>query len=407
VRVTPIYLYIVPFFPSPQSWRGGFFFDAVKALMRDGRYDVRVVVGNGGHDYEIDGIRVYGFRRFKVGDSDYFEALTDWIKIRQFAAKLHEMGLDSSDIAVCHVHLLERYAFYAAWMKNQNPKCLTLVHHHWTGMGELGYNKFPWVPFVKEIQYVRLRNSYERVDANIFCSEACREGFGLVYVDGFLGKRSELRSQLFFPKLFRPMSYASANVVYNGIDGTVFCLTAKAPSESFRIGCVANFIKQKAQMTLIQAFEKVYPQMPNAKLIFVGSGAEKRACEQYVKEHGLLGVVEFLAELSHLKIPDFYRSLDLYVMPSYWEAFNCSLIEAWACGVPCMTTEEISFKEVLNEDDFSRWLFPAKDIEALGQRLLEAYTTRPVRQKLARDLDIAVTTRSFLDWVDTMRAGEK
>ena len=39
-----IYLFVTPFFPSPESWRGGYCLDAAQALIRDGRFDVRVFV---------------------------------------------------------------------------------------------------------------------------------------------------------------------------------------------------------------------------------------------------------------------------------------------------------------------------------------------------------------------------
>ena len=57
----PIYLFVTPFFPSPESWRGGFCLDAAQALIRDGRFDVRVFVPGTGPDYEVEGVRVHRF----------------------------------------------------------------------------------------------------------------------------------------------------------------------------------------------------------------------------------------------------------------------------------------------------------------------------------------------------------
>ena len=59
----PIYLFVTPFFPSPESWRGGFCLDAAQALIRDGRFNVRVFVPGTGPDYEVEGVRVYRFPR--------------------------------------------------------------------------------------------------------------------------------------------------------------------------------------------------------------------------------------------------------------------------------------------------------------------------------------------------------
>lgn len=401
----PIYLYVCPFFPSPESWRGGFFFDAVKALMRDGRYDVRVVVGQKGDDYVIDGIKVSRFKPFKIGDSDHFSILTDSVKTFRFGRKIKELGLSFEDIAVCHVHLLERYAIYGAWIKRKNPRCCVMAHHHWMGMNPLSGNLLARLPFSREMQYVRLRHSYEMLDAHIFCSEMTREAYGKYYLgDGLTGELRDIRKILRSPGLVKKMSCPHPHVVYNGVDLHEFYDDKRGTRQDrFLIGCVANFIATKSQITLLTAFAKAHLRMADAKLIFVGTGAELDRCKKIASEAGIQSVVEFRDEMAHSQMPDLYRSFDLYVLPSYLEAFNCSLIEAWACGVPCITTKEISFKEVLPPEEWDKWLFPAKDAQALAEKLVWAYETRPARQQLTRDMNIDVITRELLDYVGSLR----
>lgn len=401
-RGTPIYLYIVPFFPAKESWRGGFFFDAVKALMRDGRYDVRVLVRQPGPDYSIDGINVYRFGTFMAGNSDYLSVFTDPIKKWIFARKLAKMGLRPSDIAVCHTHIIERMSFYGVWLKRQNPNCLVLLHHHWNGLYGYPGGKMNRLGMVRAIEYLRLRRDYLTADAHVFCSKSCREGFGKFYRDGDM---HDLREDLPLGGHLPKMRYNDAVVCYNGIDTSVFYPAVKASDNkaTFRIGCVANFIPTKSQITLIKAFAKVCDQMPMAELVFVGTGSERAKCQKWVDDHGLSARVHFLNEMDHLAIPDFYRSLSLYVLPSYLEAFNCSLIEAWACGVPCITTNEISFMEVLPEEDYERWLFKAQDEEALADRLILAYKTDGLAQKLTVDLSEGAVCGDYLRWVATKR----
>lgn len=396
----PIYIYLAPFFPSHDSWRGGFFFDAVKALIGEGSYDVRVIVGQAGDDYEIDGIKVARFEPLKIGASDYFNFLTDAIKCHRFGKKLKKLGIDIKNVAVCHIHLLERYAIYGVWIKRKNPLCFVVAHHHWTGASPLGAGRLACVPFVKEIQYLRLRHSYELMDSHVFCSVAAKEGYGRVYSDGFLGNNHDMRDDLMLSQVWRPMKCPMPKVVYNGIDTKVFNSDdRKEALDVFRIGCVANFIGTKSQITLLEAYSKVCCKMPHSQLVFVGSGEELGLCMKYATENGIEGFVEFTKEMPHTEMPSFYKSLSLFVLPSYHEAFNCSLIEAWACGVPCIATREISFKEVLSPTDQQKWLFPAKDVNALADLLLCAYRERPARQLLARDLDINTITKDFLKWV--------
>lgn len=398
----PAYLYVVPFFPSTQSWRGGFFYDAVKALMRDGRYDIKVMSTVTKEDYEIDGIHVYGVGSFKIGDSDYFPTITDFIKLHLFSKKLKIMGMSPENVAVCHVHLLERMAIYAQWMKKKNKNCFTLVHHHLTGEAIPRKSKLHWIlPFENEIAYIRKQSSYKSVDIHLFCSQMAKEGFGKVCSAGFLNKPVDMRKYLKFAAFLPPLTCKSSEIFYNGVNISQFKPDhSKRDASVFKIGCVANFIETKDQITLIEAFAKACSCMPNAKVFFVGSGKRLNFCKQRVTELGLQEKIIFLPECQHSELVSFYQSLSLYVLPSYWEAFNCSLIEAHSCGVPVITTETISFKEVLSKEDQKKWLVPAKDADVLAEKILWVYKERPKAQQLTRNLDIDEVIREFLDWVD-------
>lgn len=57
------YLCITPFFPSPDSWRGAYVFDQVKAIQQNSEYEVIVFVTQGvttkHSTYVIDGMTVH------------------------------------------------------------------------------------------------------------------------------------------------------------------------------------------------------------------------------------------------------------------------------------------------------------------------------------------------------------
>ena len=378
----PVYLYVVPFFPSSESWRGGFFLDVAKALIRDGRYDVRVMTVSTGEDYQIDGIDVVRFKTVKLGCSDYFPLVTDKFKIRAFSRKLAEMSLAPKDIAVCHVNEIECMAFYGQWLKIRNGNCCFLVHHHWSGIYALPGGRMNRIGLCRDIEMSRIRQAYAGADLHIFCSEKCRDAF-----------------------MPFDMRFKNESVIYNGIDAGLFNSGKKRLNngKQFKIGCVGNFTPTKSQMTLVEAFSLAHEKMPGAELVFVGTGRERGECEAAVQKNGLMGKVRFENEVNHQKLPDFYRTLDLFVLPSYLEAFNCTLIEAWACGVPCMTTDAISFKEVLPRGEWDKWLFRAKDSAALADKLVWAYANRPARQPLLRNIDIDTIVRELLDLVEEER----
>ena len=232
---------------------------------------------------------------------------------------------------------------------------------------------------------------------HIFCSRQAEAAYSRFCRDKNLAQMIELRKQLAFPWMYRNFKFKRSYVLYNGYDSRLFHEKhERTASGVWRVGCVGNFTESKSQITLIRAFQRVRAQMAGAEVIFVGSGKMLQACIDCAKSGSGDSCIAFHREMPHESLPSFYQSLDLYVLPSYWEAFNCSLVEAWACGVPCMAADAISFKEVLPVTEQAKWLFPEKDERGLAERLLWAYKNRPPRQTLVKNLDIDEQTRIFL-----------
>ena len=400
------YLYMTPFFPSPESWRGGFCYDAVKALMRNGDYTVRVMVVGEGADYEIDGIPVARFPRRTVGDSDYFPYLQRWQNERLFLRKLAGMGIDPTDVAVCHINEVSEYAVYAGALKKRNPKCLTLATHHWAcDWASTKFGRFGYVPVLSEIKYLWLHHLNLLLDVHLFVSEAGKRGFGKYLTGVEVWIMADIRQQLLFPRLLPPMRYKEAKVVYNGVDRRLFH-PAPIPHEGYVIGCVGNFTPGKRQIDLLEAFPDILKAMPDARLRFLGSGTELESCKRFVRENGLADKVEFLSEVPHTEMPKFYNLLDVFVLPSVNEAFCCALIEAQACGLPIICCKGISTEEVMNEEAKKIFLVEPYSPRAIATRISDV-RERHLTTDFAIDLDIDATVQSFLKWVDTKYAGHE
>jgi hypothetical protein len=171
----PIYLVVTPFFPSPETWRGAYCYDFVKALMRVGKYDVRVFVPGNGPDYDYQGVHVYRFS-INMLPSNVFPFLFNRWNQRSFINKVKSVGIDINNVAVCHGHTAN-FSIYPLAVKRENPRCLTLLHHHDPQSYGLNNGRLSHYWLYNLIQFPILRRFHEQMDVHVFISRAVKRSF--------------------------------------------------------------------------------------------------------------------------------------------------------------------------------------------------------------------------------------
>ena len=149
-------------------------------------------------------------------------------------------------------------------------------------------------------------------------------------------------------------------------------------------------------MTLLKAVDILKDKIDGLKVRLIGSGVTLNDCKKYVKAHGLEGMFSFEKEIDHRDLPDFYRSLDLLVLPSRLEGFVCVCVECWACGTPVIFCQSISLSELVPGNGRSKWMFKPCDAEDLANKVL-SYRENLWKQTFTTDLEISSVWRKFLD----------
>lgn len=85
-----------------------------------------------------------------------------------------------------------------------------------------------------------------------------------------------------------------------------------------------------------------------ATLIIVGRENHEEDYKMYAKELGISESCHFLG--SQAQPEHFFPLADCYVLPTHYEPFGFTAIEALSCGVPVITTENCGAKEVLKPE---------------------------------------------------------
>jgi glycosyltransferase involved in cell wall biosynthesis len=75
------------------------------------------------------------------------------------------------------------------------------------------------------------------------------------------------------------------------------------------------------------------------RLLFVGDGPERPALERLCAEHGVGDQVRFLGARPQHEVARFMRDADLFVFPSIRELGGGVVVEAMACGLPCVVVD--------------------------------------------------------------------
>lgn len=130
----------------------------------------------------------------------------------------------------------------------------------------------------------------------------------------------------------------------------------------------------------------------------LGSGETRQSIMNYVEQYHLERYVEWPEEVRHEKLADYYRSLDLFVLPSVYEGFGCVYTEAHACGVPFICCENQGASELILPEDRDKWLISCYNSEQLASRIERQYNERNI-QKLSQTFDIDILIRGFLDFI--------
>jgi len=189
------------------------------------------------------------------------------------------------------------------------------------------------------------------------------------------------------------------SVITNGIDTRRFCpgdRTAAShalglPATARLIGCAARLEAVKGHTHLLQALALL---PADVHLALAGEGSLAPVLASEVAALGIGDRVHFLGNVDEM--PDFYRALDLFCLPSLREGLPLAPLEAQACGIPCVLTEVGGNREALCARSGS--LAPAGDPEGLATVLaarLAHHQTEDPRDFVVAHGDVRVMTRAY------------
>ena len=112
-------------------------------------------------------------------------------------------------------------------------------------------------------------------------------------------------------------------------------------SDALVVVCVARMVRRKGQDTLVRLWPDVQREHPEAVLLLVGDGPDRRRIERMVSRRGLTSSVVFAGSVAPSDVPAYLDAGDVFAMPCRTrrfgleaEAFGIVYLEAAAVGLP-------------------------------------------------------------------------
>lgn len=123
--------------------------------------------------------------------------------------------------------------------------------------------------------------------------------------------------------------------------------------ESFLIIFIGSLKKIKNPSTLIEAvslFEHDFLEANKIKVLLIGDGEEFNSLNKLVQTKALQQYVTLMGHQKYENISRFYRSADLYVIPSIFEGTSKSLLEAMFNKLPIIASDVQGINNVLKNN---------------------------------------------------------
>ncbi|MDO8655422.1 MAG: glycosyltransferase family 4 protein [bacterium] len=198
-------------------------------------------------------------------------------------------------------------------------------------------------------------------------------------------------------------------IIPNGVNTGLF-RPDPFPSSGFKHGSptilfVGRLEERKGLLLLLEALLLLQKKHSAVRLQVVGEGEERKACDRFLKKHGMKNV-QFLGKKTDEDLAKIYREADVFCSPAlYGESFGIVLLEAMASGLPVVAFANRGYEQFLEDTKGEAGLVPVGDPLELSNTLDTMLSDHLLRKELglwgakeAQKYDWPVIAKQVLDF---------
>ncbi|HKI53746.1 MAG TPA: glycosyltransferase family 4 protein [Anaerolineales bacterium] len=158
-------------------------------------------------------------------------------------------------------------------------------------------------------------------------------------------------------------------------DGKLSSSVRRPQSKAITLFCNRTWEPIYGVDVLAKAFVKVAQMNPNVNLILLGGGSQGANIRRILMNGGVMERVHFGGQVRQRDLPRWYHMADIYISPSHVDGSSVSLLEALACGMPCLVSDIAGNKEWV-EEGVNGWTFRDGNVDDMAEKILLAIKSR-------------------------------
>lgn len=149
---------------------------------------------------------------------------------------------------------------------------------------------------------------------------------------------------------------------------------------------------RKGYRDLINAFATIVKLYPEWNLVLAGNG-EINEGKELSKQLCIENKVDFKGWVSGEEKERLFREANIFCLPSYAEGFPMAVLDAWAYGLPVITTPVGGIPDVAKEG-INMLLFKPGDIKTLSEKLIKMISDKSLRDTIS-DASVSFSSNEF------------
>lgn len=156
--------------------------------------------------------------------------------------------------------------------------------------------------------------------------------------------------------------------------------------------CLSRIDTNKGHDFLLHAFDLVRNSVPDAHLVIAGGSPQPEERERGVLElmdaiiegKGLRGLVRHIpGHVERRTLASYYRGAALFVLPSLFEPFGMTALEAMACSTPVVASRLGGIRNVI-ESGVNGLLVDPSDVEELASAMIRLLNEPTLAERIGR-----------------------